>query len=68
MKRICLLKNDENMNKEDILSRSVRYIMNDGDDDAVESEFDDPECLIMINSTNGKYIIYDYHLRNTVLP
>lgn len=56
------------MNKEDILSRSVRYIMNDGDDDAVESEFDDPECLIMINSTNGKYIIYDYHLRNTVLP
>jgi len=36
-------------------------------DDAVESELDDPECIIENkNSNNGKYIKENNHLINTV--
>ncbi|CAF2085140.1 unnamed protein product [Rotaria magnacalcarata] len=45
--------NDENATKEDILSRSVRSVTNDNDD-AVESELDDPDCTSEITySSNG---------------
>ncbi|CAF3641455.1 unnamed protein product [Rotaria socialis] len=45
--------NNDNATKEDILSRSVRSVMN-GNDDAVESELDDPDCTSEITySSNG---------------
>ncbi|CAF3513359.1 unnamed protein product, partial [Rotaria socialis] len=45
--------NNDNATKEDILSRSVRSAMN-GNDDAVESELDDPDCTSEITySSNG---------------
>ncbi|CAF1154215.1 unnamed protein product [Rotaria sordida] len=45
--------NNENITKETLLSRNVRYLMTENDD-AIESELDEPDCIMeTTNQTNG---------------